>query len=1085
MAKTTREKAGPATDWDRLEGALTASTARRKPGPAVARELEGFDDAELAVLRRLATRGRLSRSRSAARGNVVFLHGITGADLETVSGDDRDQIWINLARLMLGRIERLKLSPDASDEADKKYRVVATRPNRRYYARAMLSLRARWNAEPFAYDWRKGIDTASDGLARFIRARFPGQPVHIVAHSMGGLVARNMIRRDPQLWEAMQDPEGAAGGRLVMLGTPNYGSFAIVQAMTGADQMMTLLEKCDLKHDMSGLLAITNTFLGSYQLLPAPSKLPATLEALYQADTWPRDAHISQAHLNRAFAFHAALASAATVSATRMVYVAGCGRPTIAGMTIAGPGDFEYVLSQDGDGRVPHALGLLPGVPTYYVDEVHGDLARNEDVLRALDDFLESGTTSVLGTSVLRGVTRGTPSMRDYHTATDRLLMNELERIAQLAQERGDPAQLSRADLHLGDDALIRASLGSGRGSRPTVPVKPREAVSNAARKVSVRVAPKLSDVCDVKAPAVVVGHYRGMAPANALGAVDRRLHGWISLAVKRGMIGGSLGETFFVPTSGLMAADAVVVAGMGTPGTFTEDGLQTLMTNVAMGAGALGLKSFATLLVGAGEGNLAPDRVLRALLNGVAEGLLSLPDETGESTSLQEVVIVEHNPDRFLKLVDDLKALTKDERLRVRLEVKEPRATEIRRAQRLRAARPAAPARAPQAPATRSAPADEVRLTLESPDGGKGKFRFSAITRTAVVPVRDVDVSPAVFGGLAAALQRSESGKEQEQYGRLLFDYLIPEDFDEVIGDAGSVRLIVDRATASFPWEMACFRSRSDSGGARWLGLDRALTRQFRTMLSRPPGATPPLNEQVRVLVIADPAPEPELQLPYARREGRHVVETLRRLNRPELRIDVESRIGSGECDIVEVLALILTGGFDIVHYAGHGDYDPADPMTAGWIFGRDQVVTARDIFRARRVPRLVFANACFSGAIYGGAAHDTLELSHGLATIAQAFFERGVPNYLGSGWPVNDAQAATFAGEFYKGVLGARTLREAISAARGTIYAEARGSTWGAYQLYGNPDDVVVRLGKPRAAAAPGRASGTRSRRRTRPSG
>ena len=60
-----------------------------------------------------------------------------------------------------------------------------------------LAQRARWNAEPFAYDWRKGIDTASDELARVIRARFPGQPVHIVAHSMGGLVARNMIRRHP------------------------------------------------------------------------------------------------------------------------------------------------------------------------------------------------------------------------------------------------------------------------------------------------------------------------------------------------------------------------------------------------------------------------------------------------------------------------------------------------------------------------------------------------------------------------------------------------------------------------------------------------------------------------------------------------------------------------------------------------------------------------------------------------------------------------------------------------------------------------------------------------------------------------
>ena len=145
MAKTTRENASTATDWDRLEAALTASTVRGRRGPAVPRELEGFDEAELAVLRRLATRARLSRSRAggAARGNVVFLHGITGADLETVSGSDRDKIWINLARLIAGRIERLKLSPDAAAGADTTCRVVAARPNKRYYARGILSLRGR------------------------------------------------------------------------------------------------------------------------------------------------------------------------------------------------------------------------------------------------------------------------------------------------------------------------------------------------------------------------------------------------------------------------------------------------------------------------------------------------------------------------------------------------------------------------------------------------------------------------------------------------------------------------------------------------------------------------------------------------------------------------------------------------------------------------------------------------------------------------------------------------------------------------------------------------------------------------------
>ena len=162
----------------------------------------------------------------------------------------------------------------------------------------------------------------------------------------------------------------------------------------------------------------------------------------------------------------------------------------------------------------------------------------------------------------------------------------------------------------------------------------------------------------------------------------------------------------------------------------------------------------------------------------------------------------------------------------------------------------------------------------------------------------------------------------------------------------------------------------------------------------------------------------------------------------------------------MVEILRQILTGEFDIVHFAGHGDYDPSDPSNAGWIFGREQVLRATDIFRARRVPRLVFANACFSGVIQQGRAQASDEMSRGLATIAQAFFERGVPNYLGTGWPVNDTQASTFAAEFYRQVLDEATLSKAMQEARRKIFDESLGSTWGAYQLYGNPRDVLVRL-------------------------
>jgi pimeloyl-ACP methyl ester carboxylesterase len=74
----------------------------------------------------------------------------------------------------------------------------------------------------FQYDWRRRISFSARRLLAYMRReKFVRSPV-IVAHSMGGLVAREALRllamRNPQL------PPDAIIGRLVTLGTPHLGS---------------------------------------------------------------------------------------------------------------------------------------------------------------------------------------------------------------------------------------------------------------------------------------------------------------------------------------------------------------------------------------------------------------------------------------------------------------------------------------------------------------------------------------------------------------------------------------------------------------------------------------------------------------------------------------------------------------------------------------------------------------------------------------------------------------------------------------------------------------------------------------------
>jgi CHAT domain-containing protein len=188
-------------------------------------------------------------------------------------------------------------------------------------------------------------------------------------------------------------------------------------------------------------------------------------------------------------------------------------------------------------------------------------------------------------------------------------------------------------------------------------------------------------------------------------------------------------------------------------------------------------------------------------------------------------------------------------------------------------------------------------------------------------------------------------------------------------------------------------------------------------------------------------------------------------------LDITIEQRIGASECDPVELLALILSEEFDLIHYSGHGDFDEKNPSRSGWIFGKAHVLSARDIFRARRVPRLIFANACFSGVIRSGKPFTLQESNRSLAGLAQAFFERGVQNYIGTGWPVDDAAALEFSKVFYKETLSGSEFGISLSKAREAILTS--GSTWGAYQHYGQATAKLITLSEKDTADKPSQLS------------
>ncbi len=1029
-----------AMEWDEFETQLSRSARGGKTRAAADHALrEHFGPEKLERLQHLAERVRSARQkREPLRGNIIFIPGIMGSELTVTDGGADDVVWISFWRLIRGGIKKLQLASDGVGEADSKFVVRPSGLDKDSYAETILWLKAYWNVELFAYDWRKDLDRAAEGLKDLVQTKFKDQPVHLVAHSMGGLVSRNFIRLYPKVWKAMSEPKKVQGGRLIMLGTPNYGSYAIAQAMVAQEKLVKWLAAADLRHDLEEVLGILNGFVGSYQLLPSPAKLSASEQRIYDPGAWGRYP-ISAAHLNRARKFHVDLDVAATTDPERMAYIAGFNRETLNGVTIDGPGMFEFDITLKGDGRVTHALGLLPGVPTYYIDEIHGDLQKNEQVLEAIDEILRTGKTGVLALEpvAVREI-RSVASPR-VRAVQDR---EEAEKIRQIA-EKSEAGRSTPVERRLAEDLLRQAVMTQAppasrdiTDSAQTQAAGRRREKPPAQTPISLNVEIVQGDVRDIKTTAVVVGHYRGVPPVRAVGALDEALDFWISKAVKRGMIGGSLGEVFLIPTTQKsIAANAVILAGMGEYGRFNREDLDLLFANVTYGITALGWREFATVVVGSGEGNLSLEQAIEGMLQGVGSALRRLKGQG----RLENLYIVECDKNRWKVVKEILDKISKNQSDGWKLHVTKRQL----------------PKRRHRREQSKPANLDTMtgsRITIER---DRDIFRFSAIREQAVIPVREIRIQSSYAEGAAELLKGARSQEDQEKYGKLLHSYLMPEDFQNMI-DATPLTLMVDRSTAVFPWEMAAFERH---GKTIFYGPGRRLTRQFRTILSGPPGLiAPPIPNLLRVLIIADPAPEADLQLPGARAEGRAVVQVLRKVKEEEgLDITIEQRIGSDECDPVELLALILSEEFDLIHYSGHGDFDEKNPAKSGWIFGKEYVLSAGDIFRARRVPRLIFANACFSGVVRSGKPFTVEESNRSLAGLVQAFFERGVQNYIGTGWPVDDSAALEFAKVFYKEALLGNDLGSSLSKAREAILTS--GSTWGAYQHYGQATAKLIK--------------------------
>jgi hypothetical protein len=951
-----------------------------------------------------------SRGGNKPRPIAVVLPGTMGSQLQ--AGDD--EIWLNYWALLKGGLKKIAMGRDG---------ITPVGLVDQFYGPLVEFLARSHQVEIFPYDWRFSVRKAAIRLATTLeplvsQAERSGQPLRLVAHSMGGLVVRSLIAdggAGSALWKRITR---LPGSRFLMLGTPNLGSYEAVRWLTGFNPTESKLSLLDITQSTDQIIGLVARYPGLLELLPFAPDDPdfadlARWTALRQelAADWDtaQNADLLEAAATWKFL------KAAPLDPRCVTYVAGCQPATVIDYQL-NPGDVQYrpdikrldfIATREGDGTVAWASGRLPGVPVWYVsDTAHDMLCAQPKAFPGYLDILVNGQTSLLPSSP--------PAASRAAAGEERFVL---------------PAAPPADGIPSPDDI---AGFGFS-GQRP-------EMAENEKQAPPIEVSIRHGNLTYARHP-VIVGHYQGDTVVSAEAALDRQLGGHLTRRLDLGIYPGPLGSHTVLlndsPTAKPMGALVVGLGQIGglSPGLLeasVRDALLDFALKVAYWpdarfgeAGRPRSAAVTCLLVGTGAGGLPVGDSLEAILRAAIATNRALAEQQLDGRVLiDRLELLELYEDVAISAAEALGRILLNEQL--------------------------APAITWPAGCVETAQAGRRRVRFDSPNEWyqrleivrqEDRLRFLFPTDRA----RAEETLATGQLALADAFVRiaSRDTGQNSEAAKTLYEMLLPLRLRELSPQQGNLVVIVDRQSARYPWELLENRW---STGERPPAVAAGFVRQFRTADFRQRPAHSIANT---ALVIGNP----DLQgsaafadLPGARDEALQVAEQL-----AAEAYDVLDCIDQAATPIMEALH---KKSWRILHLAGHGvhEYPTGAGPVSGMVIGPDSFLTPGDIAQMRFVPEVVFINCCHLGRVDGRRDLDRLGLA---ANLGEEFIGMGVRAVIAAGWAVDDRAGQAFAATFYRGMLAGETFGEAVRIAREDVWQRFPDvNTWGAYQCYGDPD-------------------------------
>lgn len=980
---------------------------------------------------------RRSRASATPLPLAVVLPGTMGSALD-VEGKD---VWVDYWRLLRGGLKRLRMGAAGVEPTD-------LLDN--FYGPLLEFLARSHRVEIFPYDWRLSVRDAASKLADKLEALLPeaersGQPVHLVAHSMGGLVVRAMLAdggRGAALWRRIV---AIPNSRFMMLGTPNRGSYEAVRWLTGHNPTELKLSLLDFTQSTNEIIDIVRRYPGLLELLPFASDDPdfsqqsrwKELKAALKAGWEP-----AEAGMLRDARQTWSLLNAAAVDHEHMIYIAGCQRSTVIDyQLVENPDDplsvgrktLDFIGTRQGDGTVTWKSGLLPGVKTWYVeDTAHDELCKQKGAFPGYLDLLMKG---------------GTARLKEAPPAQSRAA--------------GEPERFSIPQQPFTDDIPDERSVRSfGFG-----PSRPAGEEMEAEVLPLIRVSITHGDLAYARHH-VVAGHYQGDTIVSAEAALDKRLEHALTERVQLGIYPGPLKThaLFCNQKPGAKPAGALVI-GLGQVGELSpgllEVGMRKAMLDFALQmaqqpsakpdeAGGVYSAALSCMLVGSGAGGMTVRDSVEAILRGaVAANDKLVSAGLDNKVLIDEIEFIELFEDVAIAAAEALEQALTDGELATAVEWRE-RVINQGQGGRRRVR-------------FGEAPDWWHRLEITEEKGGNG-LRFIATTDRA--RAEETQATGQLLLADAFIKRATQSPRANAEVAKTLFEMLLPNRLKELAPKQADLVLLIDELSARYPWELLEDRwSQTDRPPAVAGGLVRQLkTRDFRPI--------PAHAFEAKAFVVGNPDLEgwdkfPDL--PGARQEAQSVAAVL-----------AARGFVVHEC-IDERADRIIDGlhrdAWRILHLAGHGEHEfpvlvrgesngkekedacnscgqplpEQKEIVSGMVIGQNTFLTPGDVMQMRWVPELVFINCCHLGKTQSNTPREYNLLA---ANLAVQFIRMGVKAVVASGWAVDDAAAQAFAESFYTHLLDGETFGEAVRAAREEIWVQYPDvNTWGAYQCYGDP--------------------------------